>query len=394
MENEVRQHALLSASSAHRWLACTPSARLEQQEEGECTVYAEEGTEAHELAEIMLNHIYNGTPWRKYDEFRKRSKYWTKEFEEYVEDYVRYIKNITDELEQNNKKYHIYIELRVNFSNFVPQGFGTADCLIVTEKDLHVLDLKFGQGVPVTAKSNPQMRLYALGTLNLFPNTENIKMTICQPRLDNFDTDTISKADLLNWALYEVKPKADAAVRGEGTLVAGEKQCKFCKLRGKCKARADFQLKTAQEEFAAIEIVDERPQIAKYMTPEQMADILEIAPLFIDWFKDVQKYAYEQALKGMHIEGFKLVEGKSNRIISDPDGLYSALQNMGYKDDDIFEPRKMKGISKIEALVGRKLFNEVLSDYVIKPQGAPTLVPLSDKRPEINTIEQAIKDFE
>ena len=130
------------------------------------------------------------------------------------------------------------------------------------------------------------------------------------------------------------------------------------------------------------------------MTPEQMADILEIAPLFIDWFKDVQKYAYEQALKGMHIEGFKLVEGKSNRIISDPDGLYSALQNMGYKDDDIFEPRKMKGISKIEALVGRKLFNEVLSDYVIKPQGAPTLVPLSDKRPEINTIEQAIKDFE
>lgn len=394
MENEVRQHALLSASSAHRWLACTPSARLEQQEEGECTVYAEEGTEAHELAEIMLNHIYYGTPWRKYDEFRKRSKYWTKEFEEYVEDYVRYIKNITDELEQNNKKYHIYIELRVNFSNFVPQGFGTADCLIVTEKDLHVLDLKFGQGVPVTAKGNPQMRLYALGTLNLFPNTENIKMTICQPRLDNFDTDTISKADLLNWALYEVKPKADAAVRGEGTLVAGEKQCKFCKLRGKCKARADFQLKTAQEEFAAIEIVDERPQIAKYMTPEQMADILEIAPLFIDWFKDVQKYAYEQALKGMHIEGFKLVEGKSNRIISDPDGLYSALQNMGYKDDDIFEPRKMKGISKIEALVGRKLFNEVLSDYVIKPQGAPTLVPLSDKRPEINTIEQAIKDFE
>lgn len=394
MENEVRQHALLSASSAHRWLACTPSARLEQQEEGECTVYAEEGTEAHELAEIMLNHIYNGISWRKYDEFRKRSKYWTQEFEEYVEDYVRYIKNITDKLEQNNKKYHIYIELRVNFSNFVPQGFGTADCLIVTEKDLHVLDLKFGQGVPVTAKSNPQMRLYALGTLNLFPNTENIKMTICQPRLDNFDTDTISKADLLNWALYEVKPKADAAVRGEGTLVAGEKQCKFCKLRGKCKARADFQLKTAQEEFAAIEIVDERLQIAKYMTPEQMADILEIAPLFIDWFKDVQKYAYEQALKGMHIEGFKLVEGKSNRIISDPDGLYSALQNMGYKDDDIFEPRKMKGISKIEALVGRKLFNEVLSDYVIKPQGAPTLVPLSDKRPEINTIEQAIKDFE
>lgn len=394
MENEVRQHALLSASSAHRWLACTPSARLELQEEGECTVYAEEGTEAHELAEIMLNHIYNGISWRKYDEFRKRSKYWTKEFEEYVEDYVRYIKNITDELEQNNKKYHIYIELRVNFSNFVPQGFGTADCLIVTEKDLHVLDLKFGQGVPVTAKGNPQMRLYALGILNLFPNTENIKMTICQPRLDNFDTDTISKADLLNWALYEVKPKADAAVRGEGTLVAGEKQCKFCKLRGKCKARADFQLKTAQEEFAAIEIVDERPQIAKYMTPEQMADILEIAPLFIDWFKDVQKYAYEQALKGMHIEGFKLVEGKSNRIISDPDGLYSALQNMGYKDDDIFEPRKMKGISKIEALVGRKLFNEVLSDYVIKPQGAPTLVPLSDKRPEINTIEQAIKDFE
>lgn len=392
---EQRNHAILSASSAHRWLVCTPSARLEL-EEGveECSAFAAEGTAAHELAEIKLKFAYGKTNSYDYEEELKAfhsnpefEKYYNKEFEEYVDEHVAYVKSVTDVIEG---PYHIYFEVRVNFSNVVPQGFGTADVLIVTEDTIHVIDLKFGAGVPVSAIENPQLRLYGMGALNLFPNTKYIKTTINQPRLMSRDTEELTKEVLLDWAFGYVKPRADEAIKGEGVLTATEDACRFCKLRGKCKERADTQLALAQREF---EIVDQKANLVQNLTVEQISNILEIAPMFIDWFKDVQAFALGQLAQGVKIPGYKLVEGRSNRIITDETAVKEILLKVGLKEDEIMKPREMLGISKLEALVGKKLFADLCKDYLVKPMGKLTLAPESDRRPEVNTLAIAQGDF-
>lgn len=391
---EQRDHAILSASSAHRWLTCTPSARLELEEgRDQCSVYAAEGTAAHALAELKLSYRFGKITLSDYNEryeaFKKDPEfapYYNKEFEEYVDDHVEYVISETEGL----TNYHIYFEVRVNFSNVVPQGFGTADILIVTEDMIHVIDLKFGAGVPVSAINNPQLRLYGMGALNMFPNTKKVRMTINQPRLESRDSETLSKEYLLDWAFKYVSPKAEEAIKGEGTLHASEDACRFCKLKAKCKARADMQLASAQQEFS---IVDQKKNLAQNMSPEQIGHILEIAPLFIDWFKDVQSFALGQLAAGVKIPGYKLVEGKSNRIITDETKVKEILLEVGLKEEELMEPPKMLGISKLEALVGKKLFAELCKDYIIKPQGKLTFAPESDRRPEVNTIELARADF-
>lgn len=391
---EQRDHAILSASTAHRWLTCTPSARLELDEQrDECSVYAAEGTAAHKLAEIKLSYRFGKITLSEYQEEYENfkvdpeyAKYYNKEFEEYVDSHVEYVISLTDDL----TNYHIYFELRVNFANVVPQGFGTADVLIVTEDTIHVVDLKFGAGVPVSAINNPQLRLYGMGALNLFPNTKFIKTTINQPRLDSRDTEVLTKKELLNWAFTYVKPRADEAIKGEGVLHASEDGCRFCKLRGKCKERADMQLANAQREFS---IVDQKANLVQNMSPEQIGNILEIAPMFIDWFKDVQSFALGQLAQGVKIPGYKLVEGRSNRIITDETKVKEILLKVGLKEEELMKPPEMLGISKLESLVGKKLFAELCKDYIIKPQGKLTLAPESDKRPEVNTIELAKADF-
>lgn len=391
---EQRDHAILSASSAHRWLTCTPSARLELEEgRDQCSVYAAEGTAAHALAELKLSYRFGKITLSDYNEryeaFKKDPEfapYYNKEFEEYVDDHVEYVISETEGL----TNYHIYFEVRVNFSNVVPQGFGTADILIVTEDMIHVIDLKFGAGVPVSAINNPQLRLYGMGALNMFPNTKKVRMTINQPRLESRDSETLSKEYLLDWAFKYVSPKAEEAIKGEGALHASEDACRFCKLKAKCKARADMQLASAQQEFS---IVDQKKNLAQNMSPEQIGHILEIAPLFIDWFKDVQSFALGQLAAGVKIPGYKLVEGKSNRIITDETKVKEILLEVGLKEEELMEPPKMLGISKLEALVGKKLFAELCKDYIIKPQGKLTFAPESDRRPEVNTIELARADF-
>lgn len=390
----MSEHAILSASSAHRWLTCTPSARLEQEEgREECSAYAAEGTAAHALAELKLSYRFGKIGLfeyqEKYEAFKvdpEYSKYYNKEFEEYVDEHVAFVIEQTEGL----SNFHIYFELRVNFANVVPQGFGTADVLIVTEDTIHVIDLKFGAGVPVSAIDNPQLRLYGMGALNMFPNTEFIKMTINQPRLESRDTETLSKKDLLDWSFNFVMPRADEAINGEGILSPSEDACRFCKLRGKCKARADMQLAIAQKEF---EIIDQKANLVQNLSVEQIGNILEIAPMFIDWFKDVQAYALGQLAAGVKIPGYKLVEGRSNRIITDETKVKEILLQVGLTEDEIMKPREMLGISKLEALVGKKLFAELCKDYLIKPQGKLTLAPESDRRPEVNTIELAAADF-
>lgn len=395
---EERNHAILSASSSHRWLTCTPSAQLELEEhQEECSVYAAEGTAAHALAELKLSYRFGKiglTEYQeKYEEFRKNeeySKYYNKEFEEYVDEHVEYVISVTDELDKEHIKYHIFFEVRVNFSNVVPQGFGTADVLIVTDEFIHVIDLKFGAGVPVSAQNNSQLRLYGFGALNMFPNSKRILMTINQPRLESRDTEVLEKKVLVDWAFNYVAPRAEQAMRGEGKLHASEEACRFCKLRGKCKERADAQLAVARKEFS---LVDQKANIVQNMTMEQISNILEIAPLFIDWFKDVQAYALGQLTRGVKIPGFKLVEGRSTRIITDEQKVKETLLDIGFTEDEIMKPREMQGISKLEALVGKKNFATLFADYLIKPAGKLTLAPESDRRPEVTILALAQSDF-
>lgn len=392
--SEERNHAILSASSAHRWLTCTPSARLELEEGAEeCSVYAAEGTAAHALAEIKLKHRFgktNDLEFRAdYEAFLNEpefAKYYNKEFEEYVDSHVEFVVEQTKELDE----FHIFFEVRVNFSNIVPQGFGTADVLIVTKDTVHVIDLKFGAGVPVSAIKNSQLRLYGFGAINLFPNTEFVKVTINQPRLESHDSEIVAKQELLEWGFDYVKPRAELAIKGEGQLVASEDACRFCKLKGKCKTRADEQLAIAKQEFS---IVDTRASIAESITPEKLSYILEIGPAFINWYNDVKSFALGQLASGVEIPGFKLVEGRSNRIITDEQKVAEVLLDVGFTEDEIMKPRELLGISKLEALVGKKLFAELFADYLIKPQGKLTLVPDTDRRPAINNCDVARLDF-
>jgi hypothetical protein len=391
---EQRNHAILSASAAHRWLTCTPSARLEQQEnQEECSVYAAEGTAAHALAEIKLKHIFGKTTdleyQADYEAFKSDeefAKYYNAEFEEYIDSHVQFVVDQTKDIGE----FHIFFEVRVNFSNIVPQGFGTADVLIVTQDTVHVIDLKFGAGVPVSAVKNSQLRLYGFGALNIFPNTKFVKVTINQPRLESNDSETLSKEELLVWGFDYVKPRAELAIKGEGNLVASEDACRFCKLKGKCKTRADQQLSIARQEFS---VIDYRPNLAETITPEKLSQILQIGPAFIDWYKDVTAFALGQLASGVEIPGFKLVEGRSNRIITDENAVKKILLDVGLKEDEITKPREMLGISKLEALVGKKLFAELCKDYIIKPQGKLTLVPETDRRPAVNTLGIAQMDF-
>lgn len=389
-----RNHAILSASAAHRWLYCTPSARLEQEEgANECSVYAEEGTAAHALAELKLSYTYGHISYydyqKAYDEFKTTSeyaKYYNPEFEEFVDSFVDYVCSQTDGL----KNFHIYFELRVNFSNVVPQGFGTSDVVIVDEEQIHIIDLKFGKGVPVSAINNPQLRLYGMGALNLFPNTKTIKMSINQPRLASCDSEVLTKKELLDWSFNFVKPRADEAIEGKGVFHASEDACRFCKLRGKCKVRADQQLAVAQKEF---EIAEEKQFSVTALDEQQIANILEVAPLFIDWFKDVQSYALGQLMRGVKIPGFKLVEGRSNRVIIDENKVKETLISAGYREEELTKPAEILGLSKLETLVGKKKLQELCADYIVKPQGKLTLAPESDRRPEVSSLVAAQNEF-
>lgn len=391
---EKREHAILSASTAHRWLVCTPSARLEQEEgEGECSVYAEEGTFAHSLAELNLRRKFDKISTTDYEQKLEELKiselglkYYNKELEEYVNEFVEYVFQRT----QNIGDYHIFFELNVSYSNFAPQGFGTADVCIVTDNCIRVIDLKFGAGVPVSAINNPQLRLYGLGALNIFPNSRLIKTTIYQPRLQSCDSEELTKEYLLEWADTIVRPAAEIAIRGEGFLKADEHACRFCKLRGKCKVRADNSLSLAQKEF---EIIDTKSNLVQNMSTEKISNILKIAPLFIDWFKDVQTHALGQLIAGVKIPGYKLVEGRSNRIITDEKKVKELLLTIGFEEKDIMKPIEMQGISKLESLIGKKLFQDLCKDYLIKPSGKLTLALEDDKRPEVSTLALAQSDF-
>ena len=387
----VETHATLPPSAAHRWLECTPSAILEMNEPSTYSPYAEEGTHAHELAEMRLSFLLGKMSEAEYktrfENFKATSKWYNEEFNEYVDKYCNEIMTIVNE-DYKGIETKVYLEEKVTFDDIYPNGSGTSDCVIVGPTFIHICDLKFGKGVVVSAIDNPQLKLYALGAVKKHLrecSCTEVRMTIIQPRLDEKSTDYLSIWNLNHWAMNYVKPRAELAIAGKGELVPGD-HCKFCKLKGKCEKLANKQLELAKAEFQ--EVYDEKQQSIlepANMSPETLSKILAIAPKFIDWFKDVQNYATSAAItKGLKIPGYKIVEGRSVRSISDPKSVAEKLNELGFSKESYLKPPELLGISYLEKNIGKKLFNTVCEDYIIKPQGKPVLVPLDDKRPAID----------
>lgn len=388
--NNVRDHALLSPSSAARWLVCTPSAKLEALEPFQAaSTYAAEGSEAHALAEIKLSYMLEQISVEEYDarfeQFRLSSQYYNSEFNDFVNDYCNEVMTIIKE-DYKGQEVEVHLEVKVEFSDIVPSGSGTSDVVIIGKNFVHVIDLKFGRGVQVDAANNSQLRLYALGALKKYRLqrifTEAI-MTIIQPRLYLITTDIMPVMDLNNWAIDYVKPRAELAIQGKGELVSGD-HCKFCKRRGKCEVRGQEQLIAAQQEFQEV-VVEDNVLEPKNMTPEMISRVMTIAPRFIEWFKDVKDYAAKaMIIDGITIPGYKVVEGRSERILTDPAAIAEKLRTAGFSEQDYLEPAKLSGITSLEKKIGKKLFNELCKDYIVKPIGRPTVVAETDRRLAIN----------
>ena len=366
-------HSVLGASAADRWMNCTPSAQLTAGMEDETTTFAAEGTAAHALCEWKVRKALKMRAGR-----RPTSDYWTDEMEEFTDDYRDYIMDLVGQAKQHCKDPVTLIEQHLDFSCYVPDGFGTGDFLLVADKELNVVDFKYGRGVAVYADHNPQMMLYALGALNLFDclyDIEKVTMTIFQPRLSSISTWTISTEELYQWAEEVLKPKAELAAKGEGDFVSGS-WCRFCKARNTCRARAESFLELARMEF----------QPPALLSDEEVAEVMEKADELSKWASDVMAYAQAEAIEnGKHWNGYKLVEGRSVRKFSDEAKVEAAAKEAGYTD--IYN-KSLITLTAFEKLMGKEAFAEILGQYVTKPAGKLTLVPVSDKRPEVtvNTV--------
>jgi hypothetical protein len=380
-------HAILSASGASRWMVCPPSARLEQDYPNKSSEFAKEGTLAHELGELGLQKGLELISTRKYNSEVKKiqaNELFTADMPDYVGVYVNTCMEKVAEAKAKTPDAIFSIEQRLNFSEWVPEGFGTGDFVIIADGTMEICDLKYGKGVPVSAIGNKQMRLYALGAIAEFSflyDIEKVKMTIIQPRLDSISTDEVTAEDLLKWAEEELKPTAALAFKGEGEFCAGE-HCGFCRAKAVCKARADKNMELAKYEF----------RTTTTLSDTDIADILSKADELAKWAKDVHEYALEQAVQGVEYPGYKVVEGRSNRKYTDESLVATSLLGHGYESKLIYKPQELQGLTNMEKLIGKKKLNELVGNYIIKPQGKPTLAPIEDKRPEF-VVAAAQNDF-
>lgn len=382
-------HALLGPSGAKRWMSCTPSVRLEEQFPDSSSEYADEGTLAHSLAETILRYN-NGEISKKAFSTRfnkiKADPMYNQEMQDYIEDYTQRVWEIANEMKASCPDALILFEQRLDFSEYVPDGFGRGDVVIVADDMINIIDLKYGKGVGVSAEDNPQLRLYGLGAYlehSMLYDIRKVRMTIIQPRLENISVEELTAEELLDWAEREVQPKAAQAYAGEGEFKVGD-HCWFCKARVTCRARAEYNL-----ELTKLDFVD--PAL---LTDEEIGEVLRRADELDHWVKDVTGFALAEALKGTKYEGWKLVEGTSRRRYTDPARVIQVLLEEGYKAEDVQKPVEPKGLTDMTKLLGKKLFEELLASLVIKPEGKPTLVPESDKRPELNRVAEARQDFD
>ena len=380
-------HARLSASGAKKWINCPGSIQLEENFEDKPSQFAEEGTNAHALGEAKIRLAtkeYNRTKYHN----AIRNLEITEDMEDYAESYKNYVIERYNSALQKTPDAILMLEQRLDFSKYVPDGFGTGDAVIIAEGKLEIIDLKYGKGVEVSAVDNPQLRLYALGAYEAFDmlyGFDTVEMTIYQPRLDNISSENISVAELLEWG-ESVKKAAQLANDDSVIKCVAGKHCDtgFCKARPVCRAYAEERQKMAVYDF--------KPPAM--LTVAEIADIIEQSSSLEKWAKLVCDYALEQAYKhGVEYPGYKVVEGRSNRKYSKPDSeVAKILTDNGYQESDILV-HKLKGITDIEKLLGKKTFAEVLGSYVVKPPGKPTLVCSEDKRPAINSAMQAQEDF-
>lgn len=390
-KHSQRSHALLSASGAGRWLNCTPSAKLEDEYgEKKSSIYAEEGTLAHELSELYLSKDVLGTINEqdfdsRLEEIMANSLF-NEEMLEVVPIYTDYCSAQLAEAKTANPFAIMEIEQKLDLTAFVPESFGTSDCVIINDNLMEVIDLKYGKGVPVYAEWNKQLMLYGLGALQKYDtmyDISEVRLTIVQPRINNISSWQISVKELRKWAEEELKPKAKLAFNGEGELNAGD-WCRFCAVRNQCRKLYEQQLEIAQHEFAD----------AALLTDDEIADVVKRTPKLIEWANSIAEYAQAKALnENKQWPGLKLVEGISRRKWLDEDKAVNAIfaRLPELSEDEIFNT-KLKPITSIEKLVGKTRFADILADVVIKPQGKPTLVPLEDKRPAIG-YAQAQLDF-
>lgn len=369
-----RSHATLSASASHRWMACPPSAMLCAEIPDTETDYAKEGTCAHELAEYKVNKLLGieaADPTENLEFFDGEMADCTDSYAQYI---AEQISKYTDPT--------VLVEQRLDFSRYVPDGFGTGDCVIVADEVLTVIDYKHGQGVKVSAEHNSQMMLYALGALALFDSLYDIteiRMVIFQPRMDNVSESVMPVADLLDWAEHTLRPTAELAAKGEGEFCAGE-HCRFCQARATCRKRAEYNLTLAQYDFAP----------ATTLEDTEIEAILEKADALVSWASDVKEYALTQALAGKSWNGYKVVEGKSNRKYTDEKKVAEAVQAIGKNPYGAPEVLGITAMTKL--LGGKKKFDEVLGALTYKPQGKPTLVPATDKRKAWNPAQDDFKE--
>lgn len=365
------KHALLSASSSERWIHCPPSARLSESYEDKGSDYAAEGTDAHSLCEFKLKTALG----MEADDPTEGLTYYDQEMDDCATGYAAYVLEQVEAAKEVCSDPVVLIEQRVDFSRWVEQGFGTADCIIIADGTLQIIDFKYGLGVLVSAEENPQMMCYALGALELFDDIYDIstvRMTIYQPRRDNLSTYELSKEDLFRWAEDVLKPAADLAFAGDGNFLCGE-WCGFCKAKNECRARAEANLELARYDF----------KLPPLLTDEDIEDILSRVDALVSWASDIKEYALQQAVSGKEWHGWKLVEDRSNRRYTNEAAVIQTVSDAGF---DPYE-RKLLGITAMQKLLGKARFDELLTAYIEKPQGKPTLVPESDKRPAMNTAK-------
>lgn len=377
-------HALLGPSSAARWIACPPSVKLCEQFEDVESEYAKEGSLAHEIAELKVRKLIDpGLTSRKFTAAMKKLKekeLYQEEMQGYTDEYVEFIQ---EQMYSHLVTPHIAVEQRVDFSQYVPDGFGTADCILIANDTLHIIDFKYGKGVPVSVENNAQLLLYALGAYlaydMIFP-IEHIKMSIVQPRLNNIDTWECSLDYLLEFAKI-AQEKATMALKGEGDFNCGE-HCKFCKAKAVCRERANVNLELAKYEFKA----------ADQLTLEEIGQILEKAKDLAKWADDLKDYALSESLKGNEVPGWKAVNGRGSRSFTNTDEAIKVLVNNGIAEELLFE-RKYLTLAQMEKTVGKKEFNNLVGNLIVMNVGKPTLVEASDKREAITNMIKAEDEF-
>ena len=373
-------HSILPASSAARWLECPPSARLNAAADEQDSSYAAEGTLAHSMCEVKLTGYTVAIPKRttnaKLNKLRKDPLY-QPEMDGYTEEYLDYIKKIALSF---SGPAMIRVEERVDFSSYAPEGFGTADCLILFGDELHVVDFKYGKGIKVDAEENPQLRLYALGALERFGfiyNISKVVLHIVQPRLDNFSAWETTAAELRKWGSDVVRPRAALAYEGKGEFRSGE-HCRFCKIAATCKKRAEENLALAQYEFRKPpELTSDGSPV---LTDDELSEVLTKGAQLKKWYEDMEKYALFAILAGKKISGYKAVEGRGLRAFKSPDEVPARLRAIGL-DESLAFTRELLSPAQLEKALGKKVFADNFTELVEKSKGKPTLAPESDKRP-------------